>query len=359
MKLKPSFVAAVIMVLALVKPPHGFAQQTQVLVRDITDDLKEFSYDMAGAAPFMASMGLDWADTYIGPLIDITPHWGIGITMGAATLKLDKLNALLKHFGYQADDGFQDKQLLPAYTINARLGGFSTMPFDIGIKWGWLPYAPIFKNDISYEAVIYGMDFRWELTRDWGLTPSMSVGFEVNRTTGGLRARTPLALYIYGIGNPTKIDIVGDATVGPVWEAWVFDLKLQVAKKFWEPRFTAFGGVRAGAALTRTGYQIAGSGGDVSIPGGYTLEGMSDAMRDSIAKILETESGSNDMKFEVNTKSITGWIDSIGINLNLHGGLVLDFNNGIRLDLSLMVDILHIELGANIAFRYQNGSLSY
>jgi hypothetical protein len=308
---------------------------------------------MAGAAPFMATIGLDWADTYIGQLIDVTPHWGIGITTGATTLKLDKLNILLEHFGYEADDGFLDKQLLPAYTINTRIGGFRTAPFDIGVKWGWLPYAPIFKNDISYESVVYGLDFRWELRRDWGIWPSMSIGFEASRATGGLRAKSARTL----AGGGYTIDTSGDATIGPVWEAWVFDLKLQIAKKFWEPRFTAFGGARLGAAITRTGYQIAGSGGDIKVSGSllsgtFNLEDLSAGACDTIASSLGSASG-NDMEFEVTNEDITGWINSFGINFNLHGGIALKFENGLRLELALMVDVMHVELGANIGFRYQ------
>jgi hypothetical protein len=350
MKFKSLFVTAAMIAIAFVKPADSFAQ---VSMRDIGDDLKEFSDDISGAAPFMASMGLDWSDPYIGQLIDVTPHWGIGLTPGATTLKLDNLNVLLEHFGYEADDGFLDKQLLPAYTINTRIGGFRTAPFDIGVKWGWLPYAPIFKNDISYESVVYGLDFRWELKRDWGMWPSMSIGFEASRVTGGLRAKSAQMLD----GGTYGIETSGDATIGPVWEAWVFDMKLQIAKEFWEPRFTAFGGVRLGAAITRSGYQIAGSGADIKIsgggiPAGTSLEDLSAGTYDSIADSLKAASG-NDMEFEVTNADITGWINSFGINLNLHGGISLKIYDAMRLDLSLMVDVMHIELGANIGVRYQ------
>jgi hypothetical protein len=355
MKFKALFVTAAIIAIAFIKPAHGFAQ---VSLRDIGDDLKEFSDDISGVLPFMATIGLDWADTYIGQLIDITPHWGIGATIGAATLKLDKLNVLLEHFGYEADDGFIDKQLLPAYTLNARIGGFRTAPFDIGIKWGWLPYAPIFKNDISYESLVYGLDFRWQIMRDWGLMPSVAIGFEVSRTSGGLRSKSALTL---ATGN-YEIRTSGDATIGPVWEAWVFDAKLQIAKNFWEPRFTAFGGLRLGAALSRAGYQIAGSGSDVVMVGAGTdssgniydvaLEDWSESALKGFAVEYGSASG-NDINFELTSKSITGWIDSVTIDFNLHGGIAFKIDDNLRIDMALMVDVIHVELGANIGFRYQ------
>ena len=351
MKLKSLFVITGIVTLALINPMRSFAQL--ISAQDVADDLKELSDDMSGAAPFMASIGLDWGDTYIGHLIDITPHWGMGLTVGATTLKQDKLNALLEHFGYESDDGFMDKQLLPAYVVNLRIGGFRTAPFDIGVKWGWLPYVPIFKNEISYESVVYGLDFRWEVVRDWGIRPSMSIGFEVSRATGGLRAKSTQELD----GGDVKIKTSGDATIGPVWEAWVFDAKLQIAKKFWEPRFTVFGGARVGAALTRTGYQISGSGEDVTIQYGnppnnvHPLEDWADKARDGFADILGANSG-NDMSFEIDEQKITGWIDGFGINLSLHGGIAINFG-GARLDMTLMADLMHFEFGANVGLRYQ------
>jgi hypothetical protein len=350
MKLRQLFVAAAVISLLFVKSAPVFAQV--VSARDVADALEEFSDDMSGALPFMATIGLDWSDAYIGQLIDITPHWGIGISTGATTLKLDKLNALLDYFGYQADDGFMDKQLLPAYALNARIGGFRTAPFDIGIKWGWLPYLPIFKNDISYEAVVYGIDFRWEVMRDWGVRPSMSVGFEVTRASGGLRSKSATIMS----GGGVTITTAGDATIGAVWEAWIFDAKLQIAKKFWEPHFTVFGGLRAGAALARTGYQIIGSGSDILVTYGgnpaYPLADLNDSSRGAVASALEAASG-NSTKFEADEANITAWIDKFAIDLNLHGGFGLNFGSGLKLDLSLMADIIHFELGANLIFRYQ------
>ncbi|MDR2343882.1 MAG: hypothetical protein LBD86_05060 [Spirochaetaceae bacterium] len=352
MKFRRLLATAAVTSLFLVKAAQGFAQTPSVLMGDIADDLDEFANDISGALPFMASIGLDWADAYIGQLIDITPHWGFGITAGANTLKLDKLNSLLRNFDYQANEGFMDKQLMPTYVANARIGGFRTLPFDIGIKWGWLPYLPIFKEDISYEAVLYGLDFRLELMRDWGLRPSVSLGFEVSRVTGGLRSKSDLEL---DAGNGIKLVTSGDATIGPVWEAWVFDAKLQVAKKFWEPRFNLFGGVRLGAALTKTGYQLAGSGSDIKIESGgnsQNLEDLNDKARNDFAEILN-DTSENDISFEVTNEGITGWIDKFGVNLNLHGGVSFNFDSGFRLEMALMADIIHFELGANIGLRYQ------
>ena len=65
MKFKPLFVTAAVVSLFFVKAAQGFAQAS---LQDISDHLNEFSDDMAGALSFMASIGLDWSEPYIGHL---------------------------------------------------------------------------------------------------------------------------------------------------------------------------------------------------------------------------------------------------------------------------------------------------
>jgi hypothetical protein len=338
-----------VFIMLFLRPLFGFAQQN---LSELAGDLDELSKDITGALPFVASIGLIWPDNYIGQLIDIPPHWGFGITLGTTTLKLDKLNTLLEKFGFESDDGFMDKQLMPAYTVEARVGGFRSVPFDLGVKWGWLPYLPLFKDDINYESCVYGLDFRWEIMRDWGRMPSMSVGLEVDRATGGLRRKSSVSLQEGSLG---PITVSGDGTAGAVWEAWVFDLKLHAAKKFWEPRITVYAGLRLGAALTRTGYQLAG-GGDITINTSGSvvkLEDLAGSSQTTLADSLASASG-NGMKFEVTDDDITGWIDSYGVNFNTYEGISIEFEeNKFNINIALLVDLLHFEIGAVIGFRYQ------
>jgi hypothetical protein len=324
---------------------RGFTQQPNV--GELSRDLKAVADDMAGALPFMASIGLNWADSYIGQLVDIPPHWGIGFTVGTTTLKLDRLNKLFSHFSYESSEDLSSKQLLPAYIIEARIGGLKSASFDIGVKWGWLPYLPLFNDSINYETCIYGVDFRWELVADKFMVPSVSIGLEVDRTTGGLRRQTSLTIPMTRIIN--DIDVRG-GTAGVVWEAWVFDLKLMVSKKFWQPRLNIFGGLRAGAAITRTGYQFT-DGDSISI-NGISLSDMSANQRATVRAALMSESGNN-TNFEVTKDSITGWIDTIGIDFNIYQGVSIRFTNMTNLTASLMFDLIHFEMGANVSFKYQ------
>jgi hypothetical protein len=328
---------------------RGFSQQL-VTVEDIAEDLDDLKDDISGALSFASSIGLNWPDVYIGPLINIPPHWGVGLTMGTTMLKLDKLNVFLSKFGYEADTDFMYKQLFPAYTLEARIGGSRLAPFDIGIKWGWVPYVEIFKNSINYENCLYGIDFRWELLKDWFKFPAISIGLEVDHTTGGIKRETAVSI----TGGSTSINVGGSGTAGVVWDSWVFDLKLNAAKRFWEPRLTIYGGLRIGCDITKTGYQLFG-GEDISVNTGGTAAVLSDLNRkglSDLASSLESESG-HGITFEVTEDSITGWINAVGFNLSIYEGISFNFENNTHLSVSLMADLVHFELGANIGFRFQ------
>jgi hypothetical protein len=325
---------------------HGFGQQQSPTLSELSSDLSELAQDMAGASAFMATIGLNWADAYIGQLIDFPPHWGIGLTLGATTLKLDNLNTLLGKFGYESAEILSSNQLLPAYIIEARLGGIRNAPFDIGVKWGWLPYTPLFADSINYEVNVYGLDFRWQLFQDRFNFPAISIGLEIDRATGGLRRASSLTVARNG-GDDI---IINGGTAGVVWDAWVFDLKLMVSKKFWQPRLDIFGGLRLGAAITKTGYQFT-DGGSISI-GGASLGDMSGDQRTSLQSALQSEAR-NGTTFEVTEDSITGWIDAIGFNFSIYEGISIRFTNMTNLTVSFMADIIHFEMGANISFKYQ------
>jgi hypothetical protein len=323
-------------------PTRGFTQQPLTLP-ELSEELSNLATDIAGTVPFMASIGLDWEDTYIGQLADFPPHWGFGLTIGATTAKIDTINALLSKFGYESDDGFVSKQILPAYVAELRLGGFNRLPFDVGLKFGLLPYVPIFADSINYEASVYGLDFRWRTFEERYSFPAISIGVEVDRVTGGLRRNINSM-----IAMPVDDIVINGGTAGVVWEAWIFNLKLTAAKNFWDPRITIFGGMLLGAAITKTGYQFT-NGNSISI-GGNLLGNMSNDQLENLRAALQTAAGSS-TTFEVTEDGITGWMDATGVNFSVRQGIAFRFEY-VSLSISVMVDILHFEMGANISLKY-------
>jgi hypothetical protein len=345
------FVVAFVLFLA---PVSAFAQNAQTL-SDLAEDLTDLADDINGASPFIASIGLNWAENYIGPLISIPSHWGLGLSIGTTTLKMDRLNPVTRRFGYECDDDFMRKQLLPAYVLEGRIGGFRSAPFDLGIKWGFLPYTPLFKNDVSYSSTLYGIDFRWELSRDWGRMPSLSIGFEADHISGGLRSKSSVVFNDTAAATPA-ITVSGNGTAGIVWDAWVFNGKFQASKRFWEPAITLYAGIRLGAAITKTGIQIEGSGSDIVVNNAGTpvnLDDIGSSKLDDIGSYLDSQAG-HGMNFEVTNDNITGWLDDFGVNFSTYEGIAFKFENKTWLDIFVMIDFIHFELGAGISFRYQH-----
>jgi hypothetical protein len=343
MKQRRLFTLLAVAAILLSKPALGFTQTTYTL-SEIASDLKDVSDDIRGALAFTSAIGLAWSDTYVGQLIGIQPHWGIGLSMGLTSLKAGRLNGLLEKFGYTSDFALADKPLLLAYTIDIRLGGFKQLPFDIGIKWGLLPYAPLF-GDISYEINSIGLDFRWEIVNGWLDTPSLSVGFEIDSVTGGIRNAGNTTLT--GLAS-RDIVVEGDATAGLTWDVLVFSLKTQVAKNFWRPRLNMYAGLRIGGYYAKTGYEL--SGGDGILIDGTPLHQFGNFS--ALAISLNRASG-NDMTFSVDEDTITGLREDFGAAIVFYNGLAFHFTSKTCLDISLMLDVINFGFGTSIGFRYQ------
>jgi hypothetical protein len=343
MKQRRLFMLLAVVAILLSKPALGFTQSTYTL-SEIASDLKDVSDDIRGTLAFTSSIGLAWSDTYVGQLIGMPPHWGIGLSMGVTTLKADRLNTLLGKFGFTSDFALADKPLLLAYTIDIRIGGFKQLPFDIGIKWGLLPYAPLF-GDISYEINSMGLDFRWEIVSGWLDTPHVSVGFEIDSVRGGLRSTGNTTLTGSTAGN---IVVGGDATAGLTWDVLVFSLKAQVAQNFWRPRLSVYAGLRLGGYYAKTGYELSGGGGIVI--GTTPLSQFGDFS--GLASTLNSASG-NDTTFSADEDTITGLREDFGATIVFHNGVAFHFTSKTCLDISLMLDILSFGFGTSIGFRYQ------
>jgi hypothetical protein len=342
MKQRRLFTLLAVAAILLSKPALGFTQ-SQTL-SEIASDLKSVSDDTRGTMAFASSIGLAWSDTYVGQLISIQPHWGIGFSMGVTTLKFDSLKDFLSKFGYTNEFAFADNPFLLAYTIDIRLGGFKQLPFDIGFKWGLLPYEPLF-GDINGEINSMGLDFRWEIVNGWLDTPALYVGFEIDSVTFGVKKPVNATLTGLTAGN---IVIGGDSTAGLNWEVLVFSLKTQVAKNFWQPRLNMYAGLRIGGYYAKTGYEL--SGGDGISIGGTPLDQFGDFS--GLASELNSASG-NGITFSVDEDSITGLREDFGASIVFYNGLAFHFTSRTCLDISLMVDILGFGFGSSIGFRYQ------
>ena len=146
---------------------------------DIGQMLGAFSKNNAGRLNISADMGLNWSDSYIGELIHIPPHFGFGLSLVMNGVKNDNFNRLLSEtLGTPAIDAwFAQKQFFPNYLIECRIGGFRDLPFDIGLKVGYIPTVSFIFSDYGYNNLQFGGDIRYNFLSSYsGLKMSMSVG---------------------------------------------------------------------------------------------------------------------------------------------------------------------------------------
>jgi hypothetical protein len=285
---------AILITVAVLAAPV-FADDTIENLDTFTSSFEDFSETFAGALPLNALIGLNWSDAYIGQLLAVPPHFGVGVTTGFTTIPTSAFDALLNDLGVSTGKGIGGigaaGLVLPGYAIDARIGGIGA-PFDVGAKVGILPGVTI--GDLETEYTNVGFDVRYALLDGGVVMPKVSIGAGYSYLNG--RIAMPLGPNEATItsvddsttgGNDNYRLVLEDPTVAYEWEANVFDLKAQISKSFVvvEPHFglgasyamvSADTGIDAGIVVQDSGGttlagvspgDIAGEGSDVSSNG--------------------------------------------------------------------------------------------
>lgn len=193
---------------------------------------QDFAHGVASALPLDSSVGLNWSDAYIGQF----PHFGIGVTVGAATIPFSVVNktmtdlnlAVPSNLGFLSSVGIP----LPAYSIDLRIGGF-ILPFDIGLKFGYLP-PNVFSGNFSADYLLVGGDIRYMLLKDHGFTPGLSVGVGFTHMSGEVALpgvlSGPITIGSVDVGGSTYTVGFNNPSLQFAWDTNVIDLKLQLSK---------------------------------------------------------------------------------------------------------------------------------
>lgn len=194
----------------------------------------EFAQDLANGAPFNSSIGLNWSQAYIGQF----PHFGIGVTVGATTISPGAMKTMADALGVTLPSEFSYVSTyglpLPAYTIDARIGGF-VLPFDIGLKLGYIPPGTLEKMGLPIQAdyILAGADVRFGLLKDVGFSPAFSVGVGFNHMQAsvgvpGLLPSGDITVANVAGGNTLTLS---NPSLQMQWSTNVLDLKVQLSKK--------------------------------------------------------------------------------------------------------------------------------
>ncbi|THB68613.1 MAG: hypothetical protein D6B26_00410, partial [Spirochaetaceae bacterium] len=161
----------------------------------IQESFSTFSTEVAAALPMNSMIGLNWSHSHIGQLFDLPPRFGVGVAVGATTMPLSAVRNSYEALSFGESGGadpFAELAFLdgigmpiPGAVIDARIGGF-LLPFDIGIKAGYLPPSVATFDDIGMEYQLLGADVRFRIVEGRKLKPTVSAGIGVNYLQGGL-----------------------------------------------------------------------------------------------------------------------------------------------------------------------------
>jgi hypothetical protein len=229
---------------------------------DLQKTVGDFSSSLANSLPFNSTMGLNWSDAYVGQIIAMPPHFGIGISTGFTTMNFGSLNGLLDMFNASLPDklnigGFP----LPGYTFDIRIGGFM-LPFDVGFKLGILKLNPDFLNslldtgisDFSMDYLLIGGDIRYALVKGKTFPLKVSIGAGFNYLKGGISMPVPGANDLQFSITDTRILNMPAPELGLSWQTKSMDFKVQASFKILI--FTPYIGLGATQAWSSAGYGI-------------------------------------------------------------------------------------------------------
>ncbi|ULQ59815.1 hypothetical protein K7I13_00155 [Brucepastera parasyntrophica] len=223
----------------------GLSAQSAVL-DDFNDALNSFLGEINTALPDSAVVGGTWSNAYIGQLIGVPPHFGIGIAAGITRFPVQALKDAIELTGADLP---VDTLILPNFAVEGRIGGI-VLPFDLGFRFGMLPEVKI--NKVSVKYLNFGADIRYAILKDRAVIPALSVGIGYYHTSGSVG-------YTF---SPSELGIVGippqytqDSELGIDFSSNVIEAKVQVSKNI--VVITPYAGLAGYVAFSDSNYTVA------------------------------------------------------------------------------------------------------
>ncbi|MDR1178486.1 MAG: hypothetical protein LBK64_06640 [Spirochaetaceae bacterium] len=238
-----------ILVLALIFTLAAGALFAQVYkpITDLQRGVDEFSSAMAKALPFNSTMGLNWSDAYIGQLIGVPPHFGVGVFLGSTVLDSGDIKTLANAM-YSDVPGGYSRLPYPGFGAEGRIGGF-LLPFDLGIKIAALPSV---SDDFDLHHFMVGGDIRYAILKGNAALPKLSLGVGFNYMKGGI------GIDIAG-GQSYEVETgkfleLASPRAEFTWQTLTLDIKAQISKTFLI--ITPYLGAGLTHGWSKAGYEI-------------------------------------------------------------------------------------------------------
>jgi hypothetical protein len=209
---------------------------SQVPILEYKKGIEDFADDLAAVLPLNSSIGLNWNDAYIGQILDVPPHFALGVTAGVTTIPYAPIKNLVEDaMGGNSDDipSFIRSMgvPVPAGVVDARIGG-AFLPFDVGLKFG---YLKLDMNKVEVDYLLMGGDIRYCVIEQLVAIPEISVGvgfnyMKTNATLSGIMDSTTIDASS-AFGNPANTDTltIGSPDLYLEMETKVIDFKVQAS----------------------------------------------------------------------------------------------------------------------------------
>ncbi len=236
----------VLLVFAVVAASAVSAQSTT-----FTGHLDSFLKDINKNLPDNAVSGGTWSDAYIGQLISLPPHVGIGVSLGVSRFPFASLTNAASAAGADINSFLLD--LGGGFLINPavelRIGGFA-LPFDLGVRFSMLASDKWYDIELNYRT--FSVDLRYAIIEENIVLPDIVVGIGWYHTSGSIGYDFDAADLIRNAGFDPSI--IGTQKLGVDFKTNVFELRAQVSKSLLI--FTPYLGLTGYYAISESSYEI-------------------------------------------------------------------------------------------------------
>ena len=173
----------------------------------VSQGLEDFSIQLFDVIPNVALQQGVWPEAWIGKVFpSAPPHFGLGLSFGAAELPIDGLNKALSQFnevsGGASFPALSNDLAFPTFTVDARIGGL-VLPFDIGISFMRLPNMKF--DNVTFDYLTIGGSLRYAILQDKGLIPGLSLGMGFMYNKGFVEVKVEDTAYVRSDFKTTSI----------------------------------------------------------------------------------------------------------------------------------------------------------
>ena len=173
----------------------------------VSQGLEDFSIQLFDVIPNVALQQGVWPEAWIGNIFpSAPPHFGLGLSFGAAELPIEGLNKALSQFnevsGGASFPSLGDSLAFPTFTADARVGGVF-LPFDIGMSFMRLPNMKF--DNVIFDYLTIGGSLRYAILQDKIIIPAVSVGMGFMYNKGFVEVKVEDSAFVRSDFETTSI----------------------------------------------------------------------------------------------------------------------------------------------------------